>query len=182
MKLLSINDKECKELLSLCDKLPCDFYDVVSLIRLCDDSANYIYTSGINSDTKYVNVSTKFFIRTFEGNYIVVDKQHNTAIFSPPDVVAVYNNLPLNDYILLSARDILTTVFHDTPRELIGAFCIPTPFGVRKTDSGFEIVMQLCYNTNSELKLPEEYELVPFDNYHAEGVSLILKTVKRTKR
>ena len=59
--------------------------------------------------------------------------------------------------------------------------CLPTPFGITKTNNGFEIVMQMCYNTNSNLAVPKGYELVPFDECDAKCFNKIRKTIKTTR-
>lgn len=158
-----------------------DTYNVLSLIRLCDDVSNYVYKSEEGLKNPYFSCDFKFFVRTFEDNKLLVEKESGELLFSPPDVLKMYDNISVNDYVLLTARDILKVIFDGADLETICMNCLPTPFGITRTNKGFEIVMQMCYNTNSNLAVPKGYELVPFDECGAKCFNKIRKTIRTTR-
>lgn len=168
--------------------IPNDHYDVLGLISLCDDMTT-VLSNGILPDINENpepmctgEVRLNYFMRSFK-NCFVVNKETGLIVTTPKLIVS--GRMSLNDVMLTTARGVATKVFSNQPKPLIGMNCVPTPFGVIEKDKGsFDIMIQMCYNDNSELSMSEEYELKPFNDFKDsddEQLKLIFKTLITVK-
>ena len=169
-------------------EIPNDHYDVLGLIALCDDMTT-VLSNGILPDIDENpesmctgEVRLHYFMRSFK-NCFVVNKETGLIVTTPKLIVS--GSMSLNDVMLTAARGVATKVFNNQPKPLIGMNCVPTPFGVIEKDKGsFDIMIQMCYNDNSELSMSEEYELKPFNDFKDSGdeqLNLIFKTLITVK-
>lgn len=153
-------------------------YDVTGLIKMCDESSTLLIpTNEVVFGSCVLPFNMNFFIRTFNTNCFVKAKK-GEIVFKPN--LDFKEAVTLNDAMLLTAREVARRVFKDQPVPLIGMNCVPTPFGVRIRYGIVETMIQLCYNDNSNLKLSEDYELVPFGdckNSEDEQLQRIFKTL-----
>lgn len=133
------------------------------LIRACNsDCVSY------QKDTRGVPLADKmsFFIRTSEGNYVVVKKSDdgNCKPLYYADLTQFDSGTSLNDCMLLCARDYLKEVFSKYPLETIGLNSIPTPFGSTLENKSVNFVFQLVVTQENLPDLSEGYEYVPVDD------------------
>ena len=156
--------------------IPSDRYDVETLIGMCDDLDNTVWERMSKNAKNPYSCDLKYFIRTIHGNKVLM--KGDEVVFIP---TLKCKGETLSDFVLLSAKNVLDVVFKGTQPIQICEACVPTPFGITTTDTGFEILMQICYNSDSELKVPTGYDLVPFDKCKAEVFDKIRKTLKKTK-
>lgn len=156
--------------------IPSDQYDLKTLIGMCDDLNNTVWGRMSKDELNPHFCELNFFIRTYHGNKILI----KDGEFKFKSTLKC-NGKSLNDHILLSAKEILDSIFKDASPELVCTSCVPTPLGIISTDTGFEILMQICYNECSELKIPTGYSFIPFDQCKCEGFDKLSKTLVRTK-
>lgn len=127
------------------------------------------------------------FMRSLYGNYIVASESSgnslmNYSIYTSEGKPRLPKEMTLNDYVLLSCRDILRCLFKGTPDTDIALNAFPTPFGIiHDTEKGCDVaIIQLCVNVEV-LAFPDnsDFHYIPIEE--SKLPEYITKHFKYTK-
>lgn len=138
-----------------------DHFDLELLTNMCDSPH---VVMGDNKNKTVIN-TVMFFMRTARNNLVVTIDNNCPTLFAKYGTQDWEKNLgeiTLSDYMLLAAKEILTShVFKDRNPQNIAAHVMPSPFGV--TGDKRIALFQLIYNHESGLELCEPFSLIPIE-------------------
>lgn len=139
-----------------------DRYNLETLIKACDSP--YVTLSDKKDDIVVDTVS--FIVRTFKNNLLVHCHKTDKVVFEAFTNDNLPNGITLNDFMLVKAKQLLTTLYTSYNIKEIATSAFPVPFGIiKRVNDTKEALFQIVVNHEILKNLGGDYEYSPVENF-----------------